>query len=119
MFPTWPVRAITVDSGTLHLKSLVAVCGIDTLAISDTTAGKQAWKEITSNTTTFKYNTVVFPENGVTNCIYMNGVLFHPTKDEFPNSHHIWESIECPRVPVSTSELNKADGLLTCCSVRI
>lgn len=118
MFPTWPVKTVTVDSNILHLKSLVSVCAIDTLAVSDTTAGKQAWKEITANTT-YKYNAVVFPEDCVTNCIYMNGVLFHPTKDDFPNSCHIWENMECPRVAISTSELKKADGLLTCCSVRI
>ena len=46
-FPQWPVTGIRVLPGpVLHLKSMSSMAGIDLIAISETTPGKHAWKEI-------------------------------------------------------------------------
>ena len=117
-FPEWPVAGINVPSGILHLKSLSSIAGIDLLAISDTDAGKKVWREIEMKAR-FKYNKLVFPENNGANCLFVNGVVLHPSKEDYPASYDVWETLDCPRVAVANSELAKADGSLTCNSIRI
>ena len=94
------------------------MCDIDTISICDHAAGRQAWKEIDSDPNV-KYKKVVFPEFNGANCLLMNGVLFHPPKEECPESYKIWETFKYKLVPLPNSELNKVDGSLTCNSKRI
>ena len=102
----------------MHLKSFCSMAGVDVLAMGDSTAGRRAWKEIQEKSQ-FKYQLVSFPDNNAANCLFVNGTLLHVTKEEYPLSHPLWEQFEGPRVELANSELAKADGALTCCSVRI
>lgn len=120
MFSKWPVQAIRVMQGTgvLHLKSMSSMCGIDTIAISNTTAGHLAWKEITQKAR-FKYKKLGFPDDNGANCLFINGTVFHPSKEDYPESYKIWQTLECEKIPLSNSEFAKVDGSLTCCSILI
>ena len=117
-FPGWPVTGIHVQKGVLHLKSLSSLAGIDLIAIGDTEAGRKVWREIETKAQ-FKYNKLVFPDNNGANCLFVNGVVLHPSKDDYPRSFEVWETLRCPRVSIPNSELAKTDGSLTCNSIRI
>ena len=119
-FSDWPVTGITIKegSGVLHLKSMSSLCGIDTIAIGDSEAGQLAWKEIESKAK-FAYKRILFPDNNAANCLFVNGTILHPSKEDYPNSHKIWESFDCETIPITNSELIKADGSLSCCSILI
>ena len=103
---------------SLHLKSVCSLCGIDTIAIGDSNAGQQVWKDIDSNAH-FKYKKIVFPDNTGANCLYVNGTVLHPSQDDYPESYKVWQSLDCEKIPLRTGELSKADGCLTCCSILI
>lgn len=117
-FPDWPVSGINVPRGILHLKSLSSLAGVDLLAIGDSEAGRKVWREIEAKAH-FKYDKLVFPDNNGANCLFVNGVVLHPSKEDYPRSYEVWETLQCPRVSIPNSELAKADGSLTCNSIRI
>ena len=96
-----------------------SMCGVDTIAIGDSEAGKKAWKEIESTSHFRKYKRVVFPDNNGANCLFINGTVMHPAAVEYPESHKVWQTIDTPKVELPNSELSKADGSLTCGSIRI
>ena len=95
-----------------------SMCGIDTIAISDTETGRLAWKEIEAKAR-YKYKRVAFPDDNGANCLFINGVVLHPAKEDYPESFRVWETLECEKIQLSNSELAKADGSLTCCSILI
>ena len=117
IFPGWPVTAVQVTE-VMHLKSICSMAGVDLVALGDSAAGWRVWREIQEKSQ-FDYELVAFPDNNAANCLFINGTLLHVTKDEYPQSHSVWEQFEGPRVELANSELAKADGALTCCSVRI
>ena len=117
-FPKWPVTGVTVEKGVLHLKSMCSVAGEDLIAISNTNAGRKAWSEIESNGH-HKYRKLLFPDNNGANCLFVNGSVLHPAKEDYPESFKVWETLTCPRVAVQNSEFAKSDGSLTCNSIRI
>ena len=94
------------------------MAGVDLVAISSTSAGIAAWKEIEQNAN-YHYHRLGFPDNNGANCLFVNGVILHPPKEEYPESYKVWERLDCPKIAVPNSELAKADGSLTCNSVRI
>ena len=102
----------------LHLKSMSSLCGIDTIAIGNSEAGKQAWKEIEMKSK-FKYKKIAFPDNNGANSLFVNGVILHPSEEDYPNSYEVWKNIDCETIPLKNSELIKADGSLTCCSILL
>ena len=118
VFHEWPVVGVTVQPEVLHLKSMGSMAGVDLIALGNSAAGRRAWKEIQEKSQ-FKYQLVSFPDNNAANCLFINGTLLHATKEEYPLSHPLWEQFEGPRVELANSEFSKADGSLTCCSVRI
>lgn len=120
VFPQWPVTGITVMKGSnvLHLKSMSAMAGEDLIAIGSSAAAKTAWREIETKAH-FKYRRLLFPDDNGANCLYINGVVLHPSKEDYPESFKVWETLNCPRVSLPNSELAKADGSLTCNSVLI
>lgn len=118
-FPEWPVTGITITPPVLHLSSMSSMCGIDTIAIGDSQSGRIAWKEIQTMSYYQKYNCLVFPDNNGANCLFINGTIFHPPEDEYPESYKIWQTVDRPRIELPNSELAKADGSLTCNSIRI
>ena len=118
MFPSWPVTSVKIPKTILHLKSISSLCGIDTIAIGGSTEGHQVWNEI-KQFAKFKYNKVFFPDNNAANCIYINGVIIHTSENDYPESFKIWETFDTPRIVLDNSELAKADGSLTCNSLRV
>lgn len=119
VFPEWPVTGITVSHPVLHLKSMSSMCGIDSIAISDSESGKIAWKEIESSAHFKGYKPVLFPDDNGANCLFINGTIFHPPEEEYPESYKVWQKFDLPRVELPNSELAKSDGSLTCNSIRI
>ena len=113
------MTGITVKPPVLHLKSMSSMCGVDTIAISQSEAGRAAWREIESSASFKNYNCVVFPDDNGANCLFINGTVLHPPESEYPNSYKVWQTLDVPRVEVPNSELAKADGSLTCNSIRI
>lgn len=95
-----------------------SMAGVDLIAISETKSGNHAWKEIESNAH-FKYKKLGFPDDNGANCLFINGTVLHPPKNEYPDSFKVWKTLECPRVELPNSELTKTDGSLTCNSIRI
>ena len=117
-FPRWPVTGIPVPNGILHLKSLSSLAGVDLIAVGNTKAGRKVWREIETNAH-FRYNKLLFPDNNGANCLFVHGAVLHPSKDDYPRSFEVWETLKCPLVSIPNSELAKADGSLTCNSIRI
>ena len=105
-------------TGVLHLKSMCSMCAVDTIAISDTSTGQRAWKEIESQGR-YKYRRLSFPDNNGANCLFINGVVLHPSKQDYPESFKVWQTLECEKIELPNSELAKADGSLTCSSILI
>ncbi|XP_008579747.1 PREDICTED: N(G),N(G)-dimethylarginine dimethylaminohydrolase 1-like [Galeopterus variegatus] len=72
-----------------------------------------------------RYDKLTVPDDVAANCIYLNipskgHVLLHRTPEEYPESAKVYEKLKDHMlIPVSQSELEKVDGLLTCCSVLI
>ena len=118
-FPEWPVTAITVSHPVLHLKSMSSMCGIDTIAITGSEPGQIAWKEIVEKSHFGKYKKLEFPEDNGANCLFINGTVLHTDEKEYPGSYKIWQTLDIPRVVLPNTELAKADGSLTCSSIRI
>ena len=118
-FPEWAVTGIRVEPPILHLKSMSSMCGIDTIAIGDSSAGQAAWRQIETTSHFKKYKRLVFPDNNGANCLFVNGTVMHPPESEYPDSYPVWQSLDLPKVELPNSECAKADGSLTCSSIRI
>ncbi|KAK7814367.1 hypothetical protein U0070_027025 [Myodes glareolus] len=72
-----------------------------------------------------RYDKLTVPDDMAANCIYLNipnkgHVLLHPTPEEYPESAKVYEKLKDHLlIPVSNSEMEKVDGLLTCSSIFI
>ena len=116
-FPKYSVSAISVTEG-LHLKSMMSMAGPILIVVWEGAAGESAWKEIQEKGK-HQYNKLSVPESKAANCLYINGILVHPAAKNIPNSIRILRSLNCRQIEVDFSELVKADGCLTCCSLLI
>lgn len=116
-FPQYPVSVVKVPKGVLHLKSVLSMAGPNLIAIGQSTAAERLWKEMEENGK-FQYNKLSLPEDRAANCLYINGVLVHQSAIG-PQSMKVLKSLNCRRVGLDLSELAKADGCLTCCSLLI
>ncbi|XP_045147897.1 N(G),N(G)-dimethylarginine dimethylaminohydrolase 1 isoform X1 [Echinops telfairi] len=85
----------------------------------------QSESEIMQQMSDHRYDKLTVPDDMAANCIYVNSpskghVLLHRTPEEYPESAKIYEKLKDHMlIPVSNSELEKVDGLLTCCSILI
>ena len=68
---------------------------------------------------TFQYQILRVPDQDAANCLYINGTLIHRSAKEFPESAKVFEDIACEKLDLNVSELSKAQGALTCCSILI
>ncbi|XP_012873662.1 PREDICTED: N(G),N(G)-dimethylarginine dimethylaminohydrolase 1 [Dipodomys ordii] len=72
-----------------------------------------------------RYDKLTVPDDMAANCVYLNipskgHVLLYRTPEEYPESAKVYEKLKDHLlIPVSISEMEKVDGLLTCCSVLI
>ena len=116
-FPEYPVTKIPVQEG-LHLKSFCSMAGLDVIAIGQSAAAEAAQKAIISNGVV-QYKFAPVKDDIAANCVFANGTLIHSSPDVFPNSAGAYDHLDCPKIPLSASELNKVDGCFTCCSVLV
>ncbi|XP_013785496.1 N(G),N(G)-dimethylarginine dimethylaminohydrolase 1-like [Limulus polyphemus] len=115
-FPEYPVTPIRV-SHKLHLKSLLSMAGPDILCVSEGKESKSVLKRIEQEAS-FRYQTVTVPDPGAANCIYANGTLIHAA--EFPESIKVFEEkVDFNKIALNVSELQKANGALTCSCILI
>ncbi|GAA5804337.1 hypothetical protein EDC94DRAFT_643032 [Helicostylum pulchrum] len=112
---------LTHDS--LHFKCIISMLNDNTLLITDHEAGQQVMDEIKSFTGDH-YTFIKVPEQVPSNILSLDGGNFIIYQKGFPESEKvIIEELKNKRgVEVKTlcmSELIKADGALTCCSILI
>jgi len=118
-------------TSVLHLKSLATVIGPDTVAVVDSELGRAAAFFMQDSSGVPKaarragqrLSFVTLPDAEAANVVYANGsIICRPMKD-FPKSFDaisaFAEAAELRVIEVDTSELAKADGALTCCSVLL
>jgi len=68
---------------------------------------------------TFQYQILRVPDKEAANCLYINGTLIHRSPEEFPESAKVFEELACDKLDLNMSEMAKAQGALTCCSILI
>uniref|UniRef100_A0A7S3DEA1 Dimethylargininase n=1 Tax=Palpitomonas bilix TaxID=652834 RepID=A0A7S3DEA1_9EUKA len=122
VFSEYPVHPVGVPS-SLHLKSVVTRCGENSLCFPSTYEGKVMQQHITAVTETGGYQYVEVPDAAAANCVYFKNkdgqsVLVYRCKDEYPASASILAKCKADHhIELNNSELAKADGALTCCSI--
>ncbi|KAG2189485.1 hypothetical protein INT44_004627 [Umbelopsis vinacea] len=110
------------DSPTLHLKCLVTQVNADTLVACSNPAGKELIQEIKQKSGV-DYSVIFVPESVPANILAL-GSDFAVIQKNFPESERILveeltEKRGIQLKALDMSELIKADGALTCCSVLI
>nr|XP_031321370.1 N(G),N(G)-dimethylarginine dimethylaminohydrolase 1 isoform X2 [Camelus dromedarius] len=122
-FKDYAVSMVPV-ADALHLKSFCSMAGPNLIAIGSSEAAQKALK-IMQQMSDHRYDKLTVPDDTAANCIYLNipskgHVLLHRTPEEYPESAKVYEKLKDHMlIPVSNSELEKVDGLLTCCSIFI
>ena len=117
-FPLYPVHGIKVLDATLHLKSMLSMAGDNIIAIGKSKSAAEAKKQMTERAT-FKYEFLEVSPDAAANCLWINGTLIHRAASEFPEIEKEFANLQCPKLQLANSELCKADGALTCCSLLI
>ncbi|XP_038601498.1 N(G),N(G)-dimethylarginine dimethylaminohydrolase 1 [Tachyglossus aculeatus] len=111
-----------VDS--LHLKSFCSMAGPNLIAIGSSESAQRALK-IMQQMSDHRYDKLTIPDDVAANCLYLNipskgHVLLHRAPEEYPESAKVFEKLKDHMlIPVSNTELEKVDGLLTCSSILI
>ncbi|XP_050728341.1 N(G),N(G)-dimethylarginine dimethylaminohydrolase 1-like [Eriocheir sinensis] len=118
-FPEFPCTPIKVDN-SLHLKTVLSMAGPDVICVGNTPEAKGILKRI-EREATFRYQTLTVPDNNAANVVFANGFMLHRSGEEYPESAKIFEEklSHWTLKPVTFSEMEKADGSLTCCSILI
>lgn len=122
-FKDYAVSTVPV-ADSLHLKSFCSMAGPNLIAIGSSESAQKALK-IMQQMSDHRYDKLTVPDDMAANCIYLNipskgHVLLHRTPEEYPESAKVYEKLKDHLlIPVSNSEMEKVDGLLTCCSVFI
>ncbi|XP_010858625.1 PREDICTED: N(G),N(G)-dimethylarginine dimethylaminohydrolase 1 isoform X2 [Bison bison bison] len=122
-FKDYAVSTVPVVDA-LHLKSFCSMAGPNLIAIGSSESAQKALK-IMQQMSDHRYDKLTVPDDTAANCIYLNipskgHVLLHRTPEEYPESAKVYEKLKDHMlIPVSNSELEKVDGLLTCSSVLI
>ncbi|KAM6168625.1 N(G),N(G)-dimethylarginine dimethylaminohydrolase 1 [Erethizon dorsatum] len=122
-FKDYAVSTVPV-ADSLHLKSFCSMAGPNLIAIGSSESAQKALK-IMQQMSDHRYDKLTVPDDMAANCIYLNipskgHVLLHQTPEEYPESAKVYEKLkDYLLIPVSISELEKVDGLLTCSSVFI
>uniref|UniRef100_A0A8D1M2Z9 Dimethylarginine dimethylaminohydrolase 1 n=1 Tax=Sus scrofa TaxID=9823 RepID=A0A8D1M2Z9_PIG len=122
-FKDYAVSTVPV-ADSLHLKSFCSMAGPNLIAIGSSDSAQKALK-IMQQMSDHRYDKLTVPDDTAANCVYLNipgkgHVLLHRTPEEYPESAKVYEKLKDHLlIPVSHSELEKVDGLLTCCSIFI
>lgn len=108
---------------SLHLKSVVTRCGSRSLVIPEGYEGTAVRRRIENATESSGYEWLTVPDESAANCIFFQttadeSVLLHRSSTEFPQSARIFADLDVDhKIELTNSELAKADGALTCCSI--
>lgn len=118
-FPEFPCTPIKVEK-SLHLKSAVTMAGPDVMCVGSSPDAKDILKRI-EREATFRYQTLTVPDDVAANVVFANGYLMHRTGDEYPASAKVFEEklSHWTLKPTASTEMEKAQGSLTCCSILI
>lgn len=118
-FPEFPCVPIKVDN-FLHLKTMITMAGPDVMCVGPSAEARDSLKRI-EREATFRYQILTLPEDEASNVVFANGTLIHRSGEECPESAKIFEErlSHWTLKPVNFSELSKANGSLTCCSILI
>ncbi|CAM4602850.1 N(G),N(G)-dimethylarginine dimethylaminohydrolase 1 isoform X1 [Lepidochelys kempii] len=122
-FKDYAVSTVPVYD-SLHLKSFCSMAGPNLIAIGSTEAAQKALKTM-QQMSDHRYDKLTVPDDAAANCIYLNipgkgHVLLHRAPEEYPESAKVFEKLKDHMlIPIANTEVEKVDGLLTCCSVLI
>lgn len=122
-FKDYAVSTVPVYD-SLHLKSFCSMAGPNLIAIGSTEAAQKALKTM-QQMSDHRYDKLTVPDNAAANCLYLNipgkgHVLLHRAPEEYPESAKVFEKLKDHMlIPITNTEVEKVDGLLTCCSVLI
>ena len=108
---TFPCHSIDIEG--LHLKSVLSMVGVNKIAIGMSSIAQQIKKRIIEKTG--KYQFIEVPDDSAANCLLINGKLI--VREEYQESKKLLQGIGLEIHTLSNTELAKADGALTCCSV--
>ena len=115
----------------LHLKSVCSLLGPDTLAVADSELGRAlafflqdaSGVPRAARLAGRRLAFVLVPDEAAANVLFVNGAVLHQPRARFPRSFEALDDFAraagVALVEVDTSELAKADGALTCCSVLL
>jgi dimethylargininase len=96
--------------GCLHLKSAITLVGPDTLLINDDWVDRGLW-------TGMRYVTVAREEPHAANALQIGDTVVHAASG--PRTRERLEAAGFPVLAVDVSEIEKAEGAVTCCSVIV
>ncbi|XP_028919481.1 N(G),N(G)-dimethylarginine dimethylaminohydrolase 1 [Ornithorhynchus anatinus] len=122
-FKDYAVSTVPV-ADSLHLKSFCSMAGPNLIAIGSSESAQRALK-IMQQMSDHRYDKLTIPDDVAANCLYLNipskgHVLLHRAPEEYPESAKVFEKLKDHMlIPVSNTELEKVDGLLTCSSILI
>ncbi|XP_072505021.1 N(G),N(G)-dimethylarginine dimethylaminohydrolase 1 [Notamacropus eugenii] len=122
-FKDYAVSTVPV-ADTLHLKSFCSMAGPNLIAIGSSEPAQKALK-IMQQMSDHRYDKLTVPDDVAANCVYLNipnkgHVLLHRAPEEYPESAKVFEKLKDHMlIPVTNTELEKVDGLLTCSSILI
>lgn len=119
------------NASPLHLKSLVSVVGADTLAVADTPLGNEVAHFLQDSSGVprdarragAKLQFVLVPTANApaANAVLVNGTLIIRSRKELPEAAEelgeFADAVGLKVIELEMSELAKADGALTCCSI--
>lgn len=125
-------RAGAPHQDTLHLKSILSIVGPGTLAVADTALGREVAYAIqdavavprAARRAGGELAFLLLPDAQAANVVYANGRFVMQASHLYPQSAEVLhryaqESGLAPPLEVDCSELAKADGALTCCSILL
>ncbi|XP_042219646.1 N(G),N(G)-dimethylarginine dimethylaminohydrolase 1-like [Homarus americanus] len=118
-FPEFPCTPIRVGHH-LHLKCCVTMAGPDVMCVGSSPEAKDILKRI-EREATFRYQTLTVPDDRASNVVFANGYLIHHSAEEFPAAAKVFEEklSHWTLKPITMTEIGKAQGDLTCCSILI
>ncbi|XP_038270346.1 N(G),N(G)-dimethylarginine dimethylaminohydrolase 1 isoform X2 [Dermochelys coriacea] len=122
-FKDYAVSTVPVYD-SLHLKSFCSMAGPNLIAIGSTEAAQKTLKTM-QQMSDHRYDKLTVPDDAAANCIYLNipgkgHVLLHRAPEEYPESAKVFEKLKDHMlIPITNTEMEKVDGLLTCRSVLI
>lgn len=94
--------------GCLHLKSAVTRVGEDTLLINDDWVDRRYWHDL-------RFVAIAPEEPHAANALWLAGSVISPAS--VPRAHERLAAAGMRVVPLDVSEIQKAEGGVTCCSV--